>query len=207
MRQIQIIGIGVNMAQFLNSTGFGENIITDKPIGQMSQDEYNQYLDKVKQVNSRGRQVAFLNAGLDPSLFDNNSSLNNSGSTNTNASTSSANSSTDSTGLLGSLSGLGDATAAAKDLAQFNVGITNQEAQNAAALRETESQNNFGRTTKLTDQTYGWQNTINQNTQDALTKRNTDQLDTQKQMQNTDIGQQNYNTQRAIGLATQKIGG
>lgn len=108
---------------------------------------------------------------------------------------------------IGGIGGIDDITKQAKDLAQFRLGLDFQQMDKSALLREQESANNFGRTTKLTDQTKGWERLINTDTQDAITKRNTDTLTTQKDMQNTGINQENFAARRAIGLASRRLGG
>lgn len=108
---------------------------------------------------------------------------------------------------IGGFGGIDDITNRAKDLAQFRLGLDFQQMDKAAGLRENEAQNNFGRTTKLTDQTYNWQRLINQDTEGARTQRNTDQLNTQKFMQQRGIDQDNFATRRAIGLASRRLGG
>lgn len=107
---------------------------------------------------------------------------------------------------IGGIGGIGDITKQAKDLAQFRLGLDFQQMDKSALLREQESANNFGRTTKLTDQTKGWERTINNDTQNAMTRRNTDVINKEKDMQNTGINQENFATRRAIGLASRGLG-
>ena len=76
-----------------------------------------------------------------------------------------------------------------------------------AGLGETRAQADFGRTTKLTDQNYGWQQRLNQDTQNAVTGRLEKELQSKKDMQSSDQNFQNFNTQRAVNLASRRLGG
>ena len=160
----------------------------------MSGTEFNDYFSKVQEANNR---FSLLD-GISPSRTQGRN-------TGTSTGTNSSASANASLGISG-IGGIEDITKQAKDLAQFRLGLDFQQMDKSAGLREQESANNFGRTTKLTDQTYNWQRLINQDTQGAQTQRNTDTLNTQKQMQATDIDQQNFNTRRAIGLASRRLG-
>lgn len=173
---------------------YGQGVWSDKRLDQMSGDEFNDYYNKVAENKRRNDLLGNL-------TIRDTSNSNSGGNTGINS-----NSSNNSLSV-GGIGGIDDVTKSAKDLAQFRLGLDFQQMDKSAGLREQESANNFGRTTKLTDQTYGWQRNINADTQNALTQRNTDTLNKQSEMQKTGIEQDNFNTRRAIGLATRRIGG
>lgn len=160
-------------------------------LGDMSDDEFSNYLSKIDKTNNRLRQ-----------LYKNDDTWSN----NKTGSTSSDNNSQQPGVSIGGLSGIDDITKQAKDMAEFRLGLDFRGMDKAAQLRENESQANFGRTSKLADQTFNWQRMINQDTEGAKTQRNTDILNREREAQTMGIDQENFATRRAIGLASRRLG-
>lgn len=121
-------------------------------------------------------------------------------------STSGNNSSSSSSSSLSTGDYLTSATDSAKSLAEFNLGLDKQRARYSRDLREEESQADFGRTTKLTDQTKGWERNINLDTQNAATERTKYEQDRLRDQQIKQIDQENFSTNRAINLASRNLG-
>jgi len=90
--------------------------------------------------------------------------------------------------------------------AQSDFGRGETRAQSDFTRGETRAQSDFGRQSKLVDQDYGWQSRINTDTQGAQTERLQRELDTRKFQQRTDIDQSNLSTNRAINLASRRLG-
>jgi hypothetical protein len=150
--------------------------------------------------------------------------LSSSGTGNSQSSNTSNSSSSNTLGI----NGIGDITNTAKDLARFRLdldkdmggfssGLRDKEFNNnltrqkdlegfQAGLGETRAQSDFGRTTKFTDQTYGWQQRLNQDTQNAMTGRLEKELTNRRDIQSSDQNFQNFNTQRAVNLASRRLG-
>lgn len=164
----------------------GTPVFTEKRLQDMSDNYFNSYIDLVKKTNSR--------QDLLDSLAPKKSSTNDNDSVNS------------SSFVVGGLSGIDDITKQAKDMAEFRLGLDFRGMDKAAQLRENESQANFGRTSKLTDQTFNWQRMINQDTEDARTQRNTNTLNRDREAQTMGIDQENFATRRAIGLASRRLG-
>lgn len=175
----------------------GSNVYTTKDLEDMNPQEYQEYLNRVRSYSDRDSQLRGLTKE--------------GGTSKTTGGLLSDSSSSSTTGLFGGggifgNTGLNDITDRAKDLAKFRLGLDKEQAQFSGGLRETEAQNNFGRQTKLVDQDYGWQSRINTDTQSAQTDRLQRELDTRKFQQKEDINQQNLSTNRAISLASRRLG-
>lgn len=165
---------------------------SDKLLSEMSDDEYNAFL--ALDERNRNRTLGLVGAtGL-----QNQNTITGTG-------TGGIKSTTPGIGI-GGIGNIEDITKQAKDLAEFRLGLDFRGMDKTASLREAESANNFGRTQKLTDQTFNWQRLINQDTEGAKTQRNTDQLNTQQRLQSNQINQENLAARRAIGLASKRLG-
>jgi hypothetical protein len=159
----------------------------------LSPDEWNNYLSKQQLGTSRFNSIASLQNG------DSSSS----------SSDSSSSSNTTSNGInfFGGTGGsLDDYTKQAKDLAQFNLGLSEGQSTFDQGLRNQDADLNLKRQQQLNDQTYGWQEKINNDTQDALTGRLNSQLQNNLQLQQGQIDQQNNTLGRAIALASSRLG-
>lgn len=94
----------------------------------------------------------------------------------------------------------------AKDLAQFRLGLDKDQAGFSAGLRETEAKNNFGRTTSFEDQQQRGRVDLTNITQNALTGRLNSELSNRLTQQQKGFDQSNLQTNRAIGLASKRLG-
>lgn len=189
--------VGFQSNQFITPFGTRSEIA----LGDMNDEQYNDFVTRDRKARERLNEIY----GFSQNQFSNNSNTGTSGTTggsNNSGGSSNANNFLG-IGFGGGIDGL---TQNAKDLAEFRLGLDFRGMDKAAGLRETESANNFGRTTKLTDQTFDWQRLINNDTQGAMTQRNTDTLQNQRQLQSADLGFQDNNIRRAIGLASRRLG-
>lgn len=170
--------------------------------GNMSDDEWNQFLSNQQKSQSRQAQLNSLRGG---NQNTSNSGLFGGVSGNT--------SSNNASSLFG---GLGDLTKSdgykslvdqAKDMAQFRLGLDKDQAQFSYGLRDKEAEGNFGRQFKLDTQQRQFDRDINTDTQSALTQRLDKELNNRLQQQQTGINQENFATNRAIRLASRRLGG
>lgn len=83
-----------------------------------------------------------------------------------------------------------------KDMANFNFG-----------LRDREAEGNFGRQFKLDNQQRTFDRNINTDTQNAMTLRLDKELNNRLEQQQRGINQENFATNRAIKLASKRLGG
>jgi len=107
-------------------------------------------------------------------------------------------SSTDSSNLLN--------TQDALNYAQSAMGLQDNQLQFEFGLQQQGEDADTGRTMKINTQQDAFQTGLNQQTQDALTQRQQMQDQTQEDLNNANINQSNYATQRAIGLASKPLG-
>jgi hypothetical protein len=118
--------------------------------------------------------------------------------------------STESSNALGSFLGgdfnLDSMTDRAKDLARFRLGLDQEQAGFFGDLREKEAQSNFGRQTGFERQQQEGRESLTNLTQNALTTRLDKELSNRLTQQDRNIGQQNLATNRAINLASRRLG-
>lgn len=177
------------------ATGYSTGISgSNDGLANLSPDQWQSFYNQQKTGSDR------LNSLL--SLGNNNSS---SGSSSDSSNSSSSSGSSNGLGL-GS-GNLDDYTNQAKNLAQFNLGLTENQSTFDQNLRNQDADLNLGRQKQLNDQTYGWQQNINNDTQNALSSRLNSQLQNNLQLQQGQIDQQNNTLGRAISLASTRLGG
>lgn len=170
--------------------GFFWNKNSPKALEDMSEEEFNQYYTKEKRTSDR----LFKLRGI-------NEQSNSGASKNSNSSSNSS---------LGSFLGdnftLDSATDRAKDLAKFRLGLDKEQAEFSGTLREKEAQNNFGRQTSFEKQQQEGRESLTNLTQNALTGRLEKELANRLTQQDRNINQQNLATNRAINLASRRLG-
>lgn len=117
------------------------------------------------------------------------------------SSSSNSSSSSSSGGLFGSLGGITGYVDQAKDLARFRLGLDQEQAKFSRGLREEESQSDFGRTYKLSEQQITGQKDLTNLQQSATTDRLQKQLESQQAMQMRGFDQQNLYRAQSAALA------
>lgn len=182
------IGSG-GFSGFLHSSGTW----SPKSIDQMSDDEYADFLVRSQRNQSRLNQLQGINS-----------------STNTTTGTSAGGTGNNLLGGLGNLTNSDyykSLTDQAKDLARFRLGLDKDQAEFSYGLRDKEAEGNFGRQFKLDTQQRQFDRDINTDTQGALTSRLEKELANRLQQQEKGINQENFATNRAIRLASRRLGG
>jgi hypothetical protein len=100
----------------------------------------------------------------------------------------------------------GDLTKQAKDLAEFNLGLNQRQGEFDFDKRNREFDANTGRQMRVNEQQNKWQSDLNRETQEAQTKRLGLQIEGQDRQQRTGIDQENFATDRAVRLASRRLG-
>lgn len=181
--------------------GRSNDVLGGGLFGSMSDEQWNQYLANSTKNDARMRQLDNLSGSKPGST---NSWLSGGGN---------GTSSTSNNNLLG---GLGDLTKSdfyksmtdqAKDLARFRLGLDKDQASFSYGLRDKEAEGNFGRQYKLDTQQRQFDRDINTDTQSALTQRLEKELTNRLEQQEKGINQENFATNRAIRLASRRLGG
>ena len=116
---------------------------------------------------------------------------------------SSSSSSSSASSLFGGLGG--DLFEQTKKAADLRFDLDKRQAELSGGLRETESQNNFGRNTQLAAQQITGQKDLSNIQQEATTKRLERQLDSQQSMQRTANDQTNLFRAQSAALATRGL--
>jgi hypothetical protein len=170
------------------------NVFTDKKLEDMSDGEYRDYLDKTARQRDRESQLISItqNRGLAQGQSVNpgvgSSGVGSSGSFNWQSGT------------------FGDLTKQAKDLAEFNLGLNQRQADFDFEKRNKEFDNNTARQQRINEQQNTWQSALNRETQDAQTKRLDMQIQGQNRQQDVANQQQNFMTGNAVRLASRRLG-
>jgi hypothetical protein len=100
----------------------------------------------------------------------------------------------------------GDLTKQAKELAEFNLGLNQRQGEFDFDKRNKEFDANTGRQMRVNEQQNKWQSDLNRETQEAQTKRLGLQIEGQDRQQRTGIDQENFATDRAVRLASRRLG-
>jgi hypothetical protein len=164
----------------------------EKSLTEMSDKEFQDYIEKQSKTNNR---LSFLDKATGTNFINDN----------TNSSSSSISGSSALGSFLNS-SSLDSITNRAKDMAQFRLGLDKDQATFYGGLRETEAKNNFGRTTSFEDQQQRGRVDLTNIQQNALTGRLERELSNRLTQQQKGFDQSNLQTNRAISLASRRLG-
>jgi hypothetical protein len=167
-----------------------------KGIGDMSDAEFQDYLSKENKTQSRLGQLGTTGGNYSGSA--------NSGVAGGGSGSSSGNNPLGS--FLGGNFSLDSMTDRAKDMARFRLGLDQEQAGFFGGLREKEAQSNFGRQSSFERQQQEGRESLTNITQNALTGRLNSELQNRLTQQDKNIGQQNLATNRAINLASRRLG-
>ena len=96
--------------------------------------------------------------------------------------------------------------AQSKELAQYKLGLDQNNASFMGGLREKEFASQFGRQTSFEDQQQRGRVDLTNITQNALTGRLNSELSNRLTQQQKGFDQSNLQTNRAIGLASKRLG-
>lgn len=185
---------------------FGIDLNRNKGIGDMSAQEFADYINRQNTTNDRLAQLNKARGGTNSAGFSGGRKYESESDITSNTVL----------GGRGGLGGIGDflksdsyksLTDQAKDLARFRLGLDKDQAEFSYGLRDKEAEGNFGRQYKLDTQQRQFDRDINTDTQGALTQRLDKELVNRLQQQEKGINQENFSTDRAIRLASRRLGG
>jgi hypothetical protein len=177
------------------------SVITNKKLEDMSDAEYQDYINRTKIQRDRESELIGVtqNRGLAKGQ-----SVNPGEQDRLSAATGGASN----LGAYNFQTGtFGDLTKQAKELAEFNLGLNQRQGEFDFDKRNKEFDANTGRQMRVNEQQNKWQSDLNRETQEAQTKRLGLQIEGQDRQQRTGIDQENFATDRAVRLASRRLGG
>jgi hypothetical protein len=177
------------------------SVITNKKLEDMSDAEYQDYINRTKIQRDRESELIGVTQNRGPAKGQ---SVNPGEQDRLSAATGGASN----LGAYNFQTGtFGDLTKQAKELAEFNLGLNQRQGEFDFDKRNKEFDANTGRQMRVNEQQNKWQSDLNRETQEAQTKRLGLQIEGQDRQQRTGIDQENFATDRAVRLASRRLGG